>query len=69
MKAYIKDIAYYLPERVVTNEELVKEFPEWSVEKIADKVGVIERHVAGETKWACLNAMWLHLTRQPRIWQ
>jgi 3-oxoacyl-[acyl-carrier-protein] synthase-3 len=46
MNAYIKDIAYYLPERVVTNEELVKEFPEWSVDKIADKVGVIERHVA-----------------------
>ena len=46
MKAYIKDIAYYLPERVVTNEELVQEFPEWSVDKIADKVGVLERHVA-----------------------
>ena len=46
MKAYIKDIAYYLPEKVVTNEELVKDFPEWSVEKIADKVGVLQRHVA-----------------------
>lgn len=44
-KAYIKDIDYYLPSRVVTNEELVKEFPEWSVEKIADKVGIIERRV------------------------
>ena len=33
-----KDIAYYLPKRVVSNEELVKEFPEWSVEKIVDKV-------------------------------
>lgn len=46
MKAYIKEIAYYLPEKVVTNEDLVKEFPEWSVEKIAEKVGVNERHVA-----------------------
>ena len=46
MKAYIKELAYYLPEKVVTNEELVKEFPEWSVEKIADKVGVLQRHVA-----------------------
>lgn len=52
MKAYIKDIAYYLPERVVTNEELVKEFPEWSVDKIADKVGVIERHVASPDETA-----------------
>ena len=46
MDAYLVDWAYYLPERVVTNEEIVKEFPEWSVEKIADKVGVNQRHVA-----------------------
>lgn len=52
MEAYIRDIAYSLPERVVTNEELVREFPEWSVEKIAEKVGVIERHVAGEEETA-----------------
>lgn len=45
MKVFIKEIAYYLPERVVTNEELIKEFPEWSVEKIADKVGILERRV------------------------
>ena len=52
MEAYIKDIAYYLPQRVVTNEELVEEFPEWSVEKIAEKVGVFERHVAVENETA-----------------
>lgn len=52
MKAYIKDIAYYLPERVVTNEELVEEFPEWSVDKIADKVGVLERHVVAPDETA-----------------
>jgi 3-oxoacyl-[acyl-carrier-protein] synthase-3 len=46
MKAFIKDIAYYLPEKIVTNEDLVKEFPEWSVDKIAEKVGVKQRHVA-----------------------
>lgn len=45
-QAYIKAIAYYLPEKVLTNEELVKEFPEWSVEKVADKVGVQSRHLA-----------------------
>lgn len=45
MKAYIKEIAYYLPEKIVSNEDLVKEFPEWSVEKIAEKVGVNKRHV------------------------
>lgn len=52
MEVFIKDIAYYLPERVVTNEELVKEFPEWSVDKIADKVGVNERRVASDDETA-----------------
>lgn len=44
--AFIKAISYYLPEKVVTNEELVKEFPEWSVDKVAQKVGVDLRHLA-----------------------
>lgn len=49
--AYIKGISYYLPEKIVTNEELLNEFPEWSVEKVAAKVGVSSRHLAadGET--------------------
>ena len=50
--AFIKAISYYLPERVVTNEELVKEFPEWSVEKVAQKVGVHSRHLAAEDETA-----------------
>ena len=52
MEAYIKAIAYYLPEKVVTNEQLVEEFPEWSVEKIAKKVGINERHIAAEDETA-----------------
>lgn len=52
MEAYIKKISYYLPEKVVTNEQLVEEFPEWSVEKIAKKVGINERHVAAEDETA-----------------
>lgn len=47
MKAYIKAISYYLPAKIVSNKELVAEFPEWTVDKIADKVGVHNRHVAG----------------------
>lgn len=50
--AYIKAISYYLPEKVVTNEELVKEFPEWSVVKVAQKVGVDSRHLAAEDETA-----------------
>lgn len=52
MDAYIKAISYYLPEKVVTNEQLVEEFPEWSVEKIAKKVGINERHIAAEDETA-----------------
>ncbi len=50
--AFIKAITYYLPQRVVTNEELVKEFPEWSVDKVAQKVGVNSRHLAAENETA-----------------
>lgn len=50
--AYIKAISYYLPEKVLTNEELIKEFPEWSVEKVAKKVGVNSRHLADEKETA-----------------
>ncbi|MGV8092851.1 MAG: ketoacyl-ACP synthase III [Mangrovibacterium sp.] len=46
MKAFIKAISYYLPEKILTNTELVKEFPEWTVEKVADKIGVTERHIS-----------------------
>ncbi len=51
-QAYIKGISYYLPESVVTNEDLVKEFPEWSVDKVAQKVGVDFRHLAAENETA-----------------
>lgn len=51
-KAFLKAIDYVLPQCVVTNEELVAEFPEWTVEKIADKVGVKTRHVAAKDETA-----------------
>ena len=50
MKTYIKALAYTLPENKITNEQLVKEFPEWSVDKIADKVGINSRFVASENE-------------------
>jgi len=51
-KAYIRHITYFLPERIVTNEEIVRDFPEWSVEKITEKVGVKQRHVAADDETA-----------------
>lgn len=52
MEAYIKAISYYLPEQVLTNEELVETFPEWSVEKVASKIGISKRHISGENETA-----------------
>ena len=50
--SYIRAISYYLPEKEVTNVELLKEFPEWSVDKVAQKVGVNSRHLAAENETA-----------------
>lgn len=51
MKVYIKAIEYNLPEKVLTNEMIAQEFPEWTVEKIDKKIGIKQRHVTvyGET--------------------
>lgn len=52
MDAYIKGISYYLPDKIVTNADLVKDYPQWDAEKVAAKVGVNERHVAAEDETA-----------------
>lgn len=51
MKAYIKHIDFYLPEKVLTNSDIVEQFPEWTVDKIEKKIGIRERHITvdGET--------------------
>ena len=51
-KVFVREIAYHLPIRKCTNEELVNEFPEWSVDKIAEKVGVEERPIADQFETA-----------------
>lgn len=50
--AFIKAISYYLPEKTISNEELIKDFPEWTVKKIASKVGVNVRHIVSEEETA-----------------
>lgn len=52
MSAYIRAISYYLPEAVLTNEELAQAFPEWDVEKVYNKVGVRKRHLTGNGETA-----------------
>ncbi len=47
MYAKLSAIEYYLPARVLSTQELSAEFPEWPVEKIDEKTGIRERHIAG----------------------
>ena len=52
MKTFIKAISYALPEKVLTNADLAKEFPEWTEEKIMKKLGIAERHVVTDDETA-----------------
>lgn len=52
MKAYIKAISYNLPEKILDNEQIAQEFPEWTVEKINNKIGIKQRHVTAEGETA-----------------
>ncbi len=51
MKSYIKAITYYLPEKILTNDELVKQFPDLKIKNLTRLTGVVERHISakGET--------------------
>jgi 3-oxoacyl-[acyl-carrier-protein] synthase-3 len=46
----ISKIEYYLPELVLTNMDLKKEFPEWSSARIREKVGIVQRHISSENE-------------------
>lgn len=52
MSARIAAVEYHLPERVLDNEALAAEFPEWSVEKISAKTGIDRRHISGEDEFS-----------------
>ncbi|WP_045220298.1 3-oxoacyl-ACP synthase III family protein [Desulfonatronum thioautotrophicum] len=52
MGTSIRGIEYYLPEKIVDNIQLEKEFANWSADKIEQKVGIRERHIAAENETA-----------------
>jgi 3-oxoacyl-[acyl-carrier-protein] synthase III len=51
MEAYIKAISTYLPTQILSNDDLNKEFPEWTIDKIAEKVGINQRHIAAKDEF------------------
>lgn len=48
----IHSISTYLPEKIVSNNDLEKEFPEWTADKIEEKIGIRNRHVVAENETA-----------------
>jgi 3-oxoacyl-[acyl-carrier-protein] synthase-3 len=51
-KVFLNAISYHLPDNILTNELISEEFPEWDVNKISSKTGVIERHHCGSDEFA-----------------
>lgn len=52
MNAAILGIESYLPEGVTTNADLAQRFPDWSVDRIAQKTGIAQRHIASADECA-----------------
>lgn len=52
MQAFIKAISYYLPQNELSNIALSTLFAGWSVEKIANKIGIDTRHIAAVDEFA-----------------
>lgn len=52
MSAFIKAISYYLPQIELTNEDIAGVFPDWSGEKIYNKLGIRKRYIASDTQTA-----------------
>ncbi len=52
MTAEIAAISVHLPEHRLTNQDLEKEFPDWTVEKIAGKTGITERRIAAADEFS-----------------
>ena len=50
--AAITGIASHVPDRVVSNDDLARDFPGWTAPKILEKTGISERRVAAEGETA-----------------
>ena len=52
MKAQIQAIEYFLPKQRLTNEDLARDYADWTVEKIAEKTGIDQRYIVAENECA-----------------
>ena len=52
MSIKITAIDYFLPANVVTNSDLKKENPDWDLDGVEKKSGVLESHIARQDETA-----------------
>ncbi len=52
MPLKIKQIEYFLPKEILTNQELRKKYSNWDIKSIEKKTGVKKRHIASEKQTA-----------------
>ncbi len=52
MDIKITGISYYLPPKIVTNDDLQIENPDWNMQKLSEKSGVLSRHIAADNETA-----------------
>jgi 3-oxoacyl-[acyl-carrier-protein] synthase-3 len=52
MTAHVRAISIHLPDKALTNADLIKDFPEWTEKKIKSKLGIAVRHTVGSDECA-----------------
>jgi 3-oxoacyl-[acyl-carrier-protein] synthase-3 len=50
--AYISEIGSFLPKKILSNEIINKDHPEWSADKISAKTGIFNRHISSESEFS-----------------
>jgi len=50
--AALTAVDFHVPYRVLTNAELATQYPGWTAERIEQKLGILERHIAAEDECA-----------------
>lgn len=51
MNIGIKAIEYFLPQKILSNVDLAKKFSGWTEEKIYNKTGIVNRHIANDDEY------------------
>lgn len=52
ISACLSAIEYYLPDIILDNATIHALHPEWSIEKVAGKTGIMDRHIAGAAEYS-----------------